>query len=135
MSLLSVIDAGRKHSIIPDCSFCTHFSTFKCLRQRAYNIARRLYYEAPLVFCLWMNVSYKIYPCVYRKEFLKYGEERFKMDGINSLQYRRIALKAKKLYTWICVSIDPDQVLAVRSHRGMPSVLFVYTLCVHTVYM
>lgn len=41
------------------------------------------------------------------------GANRFNTDGLNSLKYKILELKAKPLYTWILVEITPESVSCI----------------------
>ena len=63
--------------------------------------------------------------CPNRYKKLYKGRARFKTDGLNSLQYNRVKIEYRKLFTWILVDpIDPKTSPSTPS--GLLSALFSY---------
>ena len=52
-----------------------------------------------------------VFLCRYK--YLYSAEKRLKTDGINSLIYKRLDLQFRKTYTWVYVTFNEADVLAV----------------------
>jgi hypothetical protein len=52
-----------------------------------------------------INQQYVYVSIFCRFEKLYYGRKRFKTEGLNSLEYQRIAVRSCKLFTWILVEL------------------------------
>lgn len=56
-------------------------------------------------FVLSKNTYFYLYFIRFEKLYL--GRKRFQTEGLNSLEYQRIALRRCKLFTWIYVELTP----------------------------